>query len=238
MYVLGFLATYFLVSRQHKARGLGLQGKVLQDVIFFLAIGLIVGARLGYVIFYQFPNYSEYLTNPLRIVAILEGGMSFHGGLIGTILAGILYCRYRKLPFWEVADIFIVTAPIGLALGRIGNFINGELFGRPSSVPWAMIFPDGGPIPRHPSQIYEAAIEGVLLFIVLWKLKDLALRPGAMVCFFLAGYGIARFIVEFFRAPDPQIGLLWGILTMGQVLCLIMIVAAVVLWLCLPRAHP
>ena len=166
MYLFGFLAAYFLIRIQPRARRLGLQGALLQDLILFLALGLIVGARIGYVFFYQFSNLSDYVRNPLEIIAIWHGGMSFHGGLIGAIAAGILFCRWRKLPLWEVADTVIVTAPIGLLLGRLGNFINGELYGRPSSVPWAMVFPGGGPIPRHPSQLYEAALEGLVLFLI------------------------------------------------------------------------
>ena len=235
MYLFGFLASYFLIRVQPRARRLGLQGALLQDLILFLALGLIVGARIGYVFFYQFSNLGEYLANPLEIIAIWHGGMSFHGGLIGAIAAGILFCRWRKLPVWEVADTVIVTAPIGLLLGRLGNFINGELYGRPSSVPWAMVFPGGGPIPRHPSQLYEAALEGLLLFLILWVLKDLRFRPGVMVCLFLGGYGILRFLVEFFREPDPHIGLFWGVLSMGQLLCLAMILTAFILWAFLPR---
>ena len=235
MYLFGFLASYFLIRIQPRARRLGLQGALLQDLILFLALGLIVGARIGYVFFYQFSNLGEYLRNPLEIIAIWHGGMSFHGGLIGAIAAGILFCRWRKLPVWEVADPVIVTAPIGLLLGRLGNFINGELYGRPSSVPWAMVFPGGGPIPRHPSQLYEAALEGLLLFLILWVLKDLRFRPGVMVCLFLGGYGILRFLVEFFREPDPHIGLFWGVLSMGQLLCLAMILTAFILWAFLPR---
>ena len=214
---------------------MGLVGSQLQDLIFSLAIGLIVGARLGYVLFYQFPNYLYYLQHPLEIIAIWHGGMSFHGGLIGAVLAGFIFSRRRKIPFWEGADVVLVTAPIALGLGRLGNFINGELFGRASSLPWAMVFPTGGPEPRHPSQLYEAALEGVLLFIILWILKDRSFRPGTMVCLFLGGYGIFRFLVEFFRQPDPHIGLLWGMLSMGQILCLAMIITAAVLWKFLPQ---
>jgi phosphatidylglycerol:prolipoprotein diacylglycerol transferase len=230
MYVLGFLASYFLIKIQPRARRLGLQGRLLQDLVFYLAIGLIIGARIGYVVFYQFPDFGYYAQHPLEIIAIWHGGMSFHGGLIGAVLAGILFCHRRRLPLWEVADTVIVTAPIGLGLGRLGNFINGELYGRPTSVAWAMVFPAGGSVPRHPSQLYEAALEGLLLFVILWGLKGLRLRPGAMVCVFLSGYGILRFFAEFFRQPDPQIGLFWGWLSMGQVLCLTMILAAVILW--------
>jgi len=235
MYVLAFVAAYFLIRRQGRARRLGLQGALLQDLIFYLAIGLLVGARLGYILFYQFPDLSDYLNHPLEFIAVWHGGMSFHGGLMGALLAGFLFCRRRRLPVWDVADTVIVTAPIGLFLGRVGNFINGELYGRPSTLPWAMIFPAGGPIPRHPSQLYEAALEGILLFVFLWKLKDLELRPGAVACLFLAGYGILRFVAEFFRQPDAQIGLFWGLLSMGQLLCLAMILTAIILWMFLPR---
>ena len=235
MYVLGFAAAYFLISKQKRAQRLGLKGAVLQDLFFYAAIGLIVGARLGYVLFYQMSSFSEYLQNPLQIIAIWQGGMSFHGGLIGALLAGILFCRRRRLPYWEVADTVTVAGPIGLGLGRLGNFINGELFGRPTDVPWAMVFPSGGPIPRHPSQLYEAALEGLLLFIILWKLRDREFRPGTLVSVFLVGYGVIRFILEFVRQPDPQIGLLWNVLSMGQVLCLAMIITGFILYRFLPR---
>ena len=233
MYVLGFLASYFLIAGQKRARRLGLQGKLLQDLIFYLALGLVVGARIGYILFYQYANLGYYLHHPLEILAVWHGGMSFHGGLIGVVAAAILFCRLRGLPFWDVADAVIVTAPIGLCLGRLGNFINGELYGRPSSVPWAMVFPTGPPVPRHPSQLYEAALEGVVLFLILWWLKDSKAKPGAMVCLFLGGYGIFRFVVEFFREPDSQIGLFFGFLSMGQFLCLAMILMSIVLWLLL-----
>jgi phosphatidylglycerol:prolipoprotein diacylglycerol transferase len=236
MYALGFLASYFLISRQKRARQLGLQGAMLQNLIFYLALGLIVGARLGYILLYQYMNLGAYFRDPLEIIAVWHGGMSFHGGLIGALVSGILYCRWNHFPLWEVGDVVIVTAPIGLGLGRLGNFINGELYGRPSTVPWAMVFPMGGPVPRHPSQLYEAALEGVLLFFILWKLKNRSFRPGAIVCFFLGGYGVLRFVAEFFRQPDAQIGLFWGILSMGQILCLAMILGAVILWVVLPKA--
>ena len=234
MYVIGFATAYLLIPRQSKARELELKGTRLQNLIFYVAVGLIIGARLGYVLFYQLPNLEEYLLNPLEIIAIWHGGMSFHGGLIGAVLGGYIFCRINRLPFWKTADAVIVTAPVGLGFGRIGNFINGELFGRPSSVPWAMIFPFGGAAPRHPSQLYEAALEGVLLFIILWKLRDRLPKPGSMVCVFFAGYGSLRFIVEFFRQPDPQIGLFLGVFSMGQILCFGMLTVAVILWLLLP----
>ncbi len=236
MYVVGFVLAYLVIPRQSKAKRLGLRGPMLQDLLFYLAAGLIIGARLGYVVFYQWPNLVSYLRDPLEIVALWHGGMSFHGGLIGALIGGGLFCRRRKVPFWEVADAVIVAAPIGLGLGRLGNFINGELFGRPSSVPWAMVFPAGGPLPRHPSQLYEALLEGAALFVLLWWRKDRPAKPGFLVTTFLAGYGVARFAVEFFRQPDPQIGLLGGILTMGQVLSLGMIAGALILRRFLARA--
>ena len=235
MYVLGFLASYFLIGRQERARNLGLQGERLQNLILYAALGLIAGARLGYILFYQFQNLGDYLRHPLEIIALWHGGMSFHGGLMGAVLAGWIFCRRQRLPFWGVADTVFVTVPVGLGLGRLGNFINAELYGRPSTVPWAMVFPGGGPLPRHPSQLYEVLFEGAVLFVLLWRLKDKGFRPGAMVCLFLAGYGALRFFVEFFRQPDPQLGLFWGLLSMGQILCLTMIIAAALLWTILPR---
>ncbi|MCG6879298.1 MAG: prolipoprotein diacylglyceryl transferase [Deltaproteobacteria bacterium] len=235
MYVLGFVSAYFLIGVQEGARRLGLQGKMLQDLIFYMALGLVAGARLGYIFFYQFANLGYYATHPLEIIAVWHGGMSFHGGLIGAVLAAILFCRIHKLPFLQVADAVIVTVPVGLFFGRMGNFINGELYGRPTSVPWAMVFPASPGVPRHPSQLYEAGLEGVVLFIILWMLKDRIEKPGAMVAIFLGGYGVMRFIIEFFREPDAQIGLFMGLFSMGQFLCMAMIVASVILFLLLPH---
>ncbi len=229
MYVLGFIASYLLIPRQDRAREIGLDEETTQDLIFYLIIGLVVGARCGYLIFYQYPNAAFYLHHPLEIIATWHGGMSFHGGLIGCVLAGWWFCRRRKLPFWAVADSVVVTAPIGLGAGRLGNFINGELFGRPSHVPWAMVFPLGGPVPRHPSQLYEALMEGAVLFAILWRLRKHSFGDGMMVAFFLLLYGLFRFVLEFFREPDPQLGTVWGPLTMGQLLCSSMVVAGLLL---------
>ncbi|MBW1680665.1 MAG: prolipoprotein diacylglyceryl transferase [Deltaproteobacteria bacterium] len=234
MYVLGFGAAYMLIRRQKKAKELGLQSEKLQELVFYAAVGLIVGARLGYILFYQFGHWLDYIRNPLEIIAVWHGGMSFHGGLAGTLLAGALFCRSRRLPLWKTADVVVVTAPVGLFLGRIGNFINAELFGRTTTMPWAMVFPGGGPLPRHPSQLYEAFLEGVVLFLFLWWIKDRPFRPGAMVCLFLIGYGALRFLAEFFREPDPQLGLFWGTFSMGQILCTAMIVIGAALWKALP----
>ncbi len=219
MYVFGFIASYFLVRFQLQKKDFGITRGEVEDLYFYLIIGLFVGARLGYVLFYDF---SKYLNQPLEIVAVWHGGMSFHGGLIGVIVASILFCWKKQKSFWNVADLFVVTAPIGLGLGRIGNFINGELYGRITQVPWAMVFPAGGSLPRHPSQLYESALEGGLLFVILWRLKDRNLPRGFLLAFFLILYGIFRFFIEFFREPDPQLGFVLGPLSLGQILCLLM----------------
>ncbi|NLI82454.1 MAG: prolipoprotein diacylglyceryl transferase [Deltaproteobacteria bacterium] len=229
MYVLGFIASYFLIQKQERSRQIGLVGPIVQDLIFYLAIGLILGGRLGYVLFYEFNDYGSYLRNPLEIFATWHGGMSFHGGFIGVLLAAILFCRRRKLPFAAVADSIVVTTPIGLGLGRIGNFINAELLGLPTDLPWGMIFPGGGPLPRHPSQLYEAFFEGVVLFALLWVLRRRPFPDGMMVVFFLFFYGIGRFFIEFVKEPDPQIGYLFTYFTMGQILCAMMVLAAILL---------
>ena len=235
MYVLGFIAAYFLIQKQERSKQIGLVGTTAQDLIFYLAIGLIVGGRLGYILFYEYNDFMPYIKNPLEIIATWHGGMSFHGGLIGAVLAGWIFSRRKGIPFPALADSAIVTCPIGLGLGRLGNFINGELLGRPTDVPWAMIFPAGGPIPRHPSQLYESLAEGLLLFVIMWNLRKKPFKDGMMVAFFLLFYGMIRFIIEFFREPDPQLGFLLGYFTMGQILCTAMIVAAVILMLYLNR---
>jgi len=235
MYLIGFFSSYVLMPRQRRAEELGIRGGVLQDLIFYLAVGLISGARLGYVLFYQYANLWEYLHRPLEIIAVWHGGMSFHGGLIGSIIAGMIFARRRGISFWDLGDMVIVTAPVGLFFGRLGNFINGELYGRVTSVPWGMVFPDGGPSPRHPSQLYEALLEGVLLFIVLWALRNRPRRPGSLLCLFMGGYGLMRFVVEFFREPDAHIGLLLGVMSMGQVLCTLMVLFALLLWVFLKQ---
>lgn len=234
MYAFGFIGSYFLIAAQEKARRLGLYGARLQDLLFFIILGLILGARFGYVLFYQYPNLSYYLERPIEFIAVWHGGMSFHGGLAGAIFAGLLFCKLRGLPAWEIADRVIVTAPVGLFLGRIGNFINGEIYGRPTSLPWGMVFPGAGTTVRHPSQLYEAGLEGVVLFWVLWRLRDTPLRPGVLVSLFLSGYGALRFVAEFFREPDPQIGLFFGTFSMGQVLCFAMILSGLFVWRILP----
>lgn len=224
MYLAGFVASYFLVTYQIRRKGLNIDKDIVLAIYTYLIIGLLAGARLGYVIFYEFPNYLKY---PLEIFYMWKGGMSFHGGLVGSITAGILACRKYKLDFWKISDLLIVTAPIGLGLGRIGNFINGELYGRVTDISWAMVFPSGGPLPRHPSQIYEFLLEGVVLFIILWSLKDRQMSPGIVSAVFLLLYGFFRFFVEFFREPDPQLGFVLGPFSMGQLLSSMMILIGI-----------
>lgn len=235
MYVLGFIATYVLVAYQAKKFHWQKLLDRLDNLNLVLILGVILGGRLGYVLFYN-PFY--YLRHPLEILATWQGGMSFHGGCIGVIVAGAIFCRRQRLDFWKAADLYVVTVPVGLGLGRIGNFLNGELFGRVTDVPWAMVFPGGGRLPRHPSQLYEALLEGVVLFVVLWSLKS---RPwqkpsscwphGSMMALFLILYAILRIFVEQFREPDPQLGTVALGMTMGQLLSVLMLVAGTFLWL-------
>ena len=227
MYVFGFLIAYCLVLYQIRRKNFGLSKPEIENLFFYLIIGLAVGARLGYVVFY---NLGMYFQDPLEIFAIWHGGMSFHGGLIGLVIVGILFSRKNKKSFWKLADLLTVTAPIGLALGRIGNFINGELYGRVTQVPWGMVFPSGGPLPRHPSQLYESALEGFLLFAILWRLKDKKIPEGGILPLFLIFYGIFRFFIEFFREPDAQLGFVLGPFSMGQILCFLMILGGVALY--------
>lgn len=227
MYLIGFICSYLIVKREIKRRGLRVDRDFLENLYFYLILGLLVGARIGYVIFYNLPYY---INHPLEVFAIWQGGMSFHGGLIGVIVAAFIFTKTRKFDFFTLTDMLVITAPIGIGLGRIGNFINGELYGRITDVPWAMVFPEGGPLPRHPSQLYEAALEGVLLFIILWFLKDKFTRSGIISSLFLILYGVFRFFVEFFREPDPQTGYILEIFTMGQILCMLMILFGLILF--------
>ena len=224
MYVVGFIASYLLVRHQIRRYKLTQLAGHFENLNLVLIISLVLGARVGYVLFYN-PGY--YLENPQDILATWQGGMSFHGALAGMLVGGLIFCHRTGLPFWQTADIYIITTPIGLGLGRIGNFINGELYGRESDVPWAMVFPSGGPIPRHPSQLYEAFLEGIVLFSLLWFLKGRYWQrrwpTGSLLALFLIFYGIFRTIVELFRQPDEQLGFLFNFLTMGQLLSSLMI---------------
>jgi phosphatidylglycerol:prolipoprotein diacylglycerol transferase len=187
------------------------------DFVLWVTLGIILGGRSGYVLFYNLPHFAEH---PVEIVQLWKGGMSFHGGFAGCVLAVVLFARRRGISILSLGDITCAVGTIGLFLGRIANFINGELWGRPTDVPWAMVFPGGGPLPRHPSQLYEAGLEGLVLCGVLWLfMRGGALkRPGFVIGAFAVGYSIARIACEFFREPDLQLGFLWGGLTMGMLL--------------------
>ncbi len=220
MYTLAFLLGWPLITARAKRWMPELSSDFIGDLLVWILAGVILGGRLGYILFYQ-SDY--YLSDPLAVLRIWEGGMSFHGGLLGVLIAGWLFTRRRGVDFLALADLAIPAFPIGLFLGRIGNFINGELWGRTTDVWWGMVFPGAGPMPRHPSQLYEAALEGLLLFAVLMWLGRVARPPGTLLGVFLAGYGICRFLVEFVREPDFQLGLLSLGLSMGQWLSLPMV---------------
>ncbi|MND24280.1 Prolipoprotein diacylglyceryl transferase [compost metagenome] len=202
--------------------------EALDDFVIWAALGVVLGGRIGYVLFY---NFSYYLSNPLAIPAVWDGGMSFHGGILGTTVAMILFARSRGIKVWSMFDVIAAGVPVGLGVVRVANFINSELWGRVSDVPWAFYFPNGGPEPRHPSQLYEAFLEGFVLFFVLlllvWVGKKLK-APGFIAGTFVLGYGLSRIIAEFFREPDAQLGYLFGgWLTMGMILSLPMVLIGV-----------
>lgn len=226
MYVIGFAAAYFIVLQVSRRRQNGLTRLEIEDLFAYCILALIIGARLGYCLFY---NFSYYLAHPLKFLAVWEGGMSFHGGLLGLLLAGWIFSVRRKKPFLMLADLGAVAAPPGLFCGRMGNFINGELYGRVTNSAWGMVFPDGGPLPRHPSQLYEAFFEGIVLLIIIYALSFKTKLNGALLAGFLILYGGMRFGIEFFREPDAQLGFVLGALSMGQVLCLGMITAGILL---------
>jgi phosphatidylglycerol:prolipoprotein diacylglycerol transferase len=235
MYIFGFVSSYLLMVYQVKKRALKIERSAIDDLYFYLILGLIVGARLGYALFY---NPLVYLENPLEALALWHGGMSFHGGLLGALIAGLVVMKKKGLPFLTVADLILPTCPVGIGFGRIGNFINGELFGKPSNVPWAMVFPHGGDLPRHPSQLYEAFFEGLALFLILWIYKDYKKREGDVFALFLILYGAFRIFCEMFRQPDDQLGYFFGLFSMGQLLSIVMIGAGLFLrYLYLPKHH-
>jgi phosphatidylglycerol:prolipoprotein diacylglycerol transferase len=202
----------------------------MDDFILWVTIGIILGGRTGYVLFYNLPFFIQH---PVEIFELWNGGMSFHGGFLGCVAAVMLFARKNGIPILSLGDITTGVAPIGLLLGRLANFINSELWGRTadSSVPWAMVFPNGGPLPRHPSQLYEAGLEGIVLFVVLFVMIRMGAlkRPGLILGSFIAIYAFARIAGEFFREPDPQLGFLWGGLTMGMLLSVPMIIAGAIL---------
>ena len=211
----------------------------MDDFILWVTLGIILGGRTGYVLFY---NLDFFIAHPIKIVELWEGGMSFHGGFMGCVVAVILFCWKRGLSILSLGDITCAVGPIGLFLGRIANFINGELWGRPADpdLPWAMVFPNGGPLPRHPSQLYEAGLEGIALFAVLaLMIRAGALkRPGLVLGAFIGFYGLARITGEFFREPDPQLGFLWGGTTMGMLLSIPMVLVGIAIVIAALRRKP
>jgi phosphatidylglycerol:prolipoprotein diacylglycerol transferase len=231
MYLVAFALTYFLVMYRIKDEKFEYTAETIQDLMLWVIMGLILGGRLGYVLFY---NFSYYAHHPWEILLPFDfsggihfvgiSGMSFHGGAVGAIFAGAIFCRRRRIDFWRLADLFCPAIPLGYTFGRIGNFINGELYGRATTVSWGMVFPnDPEGLLRHPSQLYEAFLEGIVLFIVLWTLRKKSPFDGFLLAAYFIGYGLVRFFIEFYRQPDAQLGYYFGFLTMGQILCFIMI---------------
>ena len=237
-YLAAFALFYFLGTRRlHHPPYASLAGaaawtrKDVEDILFFGVLGVVLGGRIGYCLFYK-PGY--YLAHPLEIFALWQGGMSFHGGLIGVLVAMLWWAHARRRPWLQVMDFVAPCVPTGLAAGRVGNFINGELWGRFASpdLPWAMVFPQSGSmLPRHPSQVYQFLLEGLLLFVLLWLYARRPRRLGEVSAAFLVGYGVLRFVAEYFREPDRFLGLLSLGMSMGQWLCVPMVLAGMAMWL-------
>jgi phosphatidylglycerol:prolipoprotein diacylglycerol transferase len=233
-----FLWLATLRTRQPQFAAAGWSRRDVEDMLFWGVLGVVIGGRLGYVLFYK-PGY--YAGNPLEALMVWKGGMSFHGGLLGVIVALALYARQRGRPYFEVMDLIAPCVPLGLASGRVGNFINGELWGRAAdpSLPWAMVFPQSGTaIARHPSQLYQVALEGVLLFVLLWLYARKPRALGQVSGAFLVGYGVLRFVAEFFREPDRFLGPLALGMSMGQWLCVPMVLAGAAIWFWAGRRAP
>ncbi|WP_222435667.1 prolipoprotein diacylglyceryl transferase [Fluviispira vulneris] len=253
MYLIGFMAVYFSCMHWIKKKSLMMTENMLMNLILACILGMLIGARSAYVFIY---NWDLYKDHPLDAIATWEGGLSFHGGIVGVSLALLIFCRKYKIPFFHLSDKLALVVPIGIGMGRIGNFFNGELWGRPisSHVPWAIIFPDGGPLPRHPSQIYQSLAEGWGLFLTLFIISRFKQKEGTLSACFVIFYGFYRFIVEYFRAADPQLNYYslttftweplsrlgqlqwWQYVTMGQILNILTILAGI-LFLFLTRRN-
>lgn len=226
MYLVGFVSAWLLLSFRSRNPARGFTQDQVSDLVFFAALGAIIGGRLGYMLFYDFNNM---VSNPLLIFQTWKGGMSFHGGCLGVLIA-MFWCAHKfKKPFLALTDFIAPAVPVGLGAGRIGNFINSELWGRTTDVAWGMVFPNGGPLPRHPSQLYEFALEGVVLFLILWIFSSKPRPLGAVSGLFALGYGVFRCSVEFFREPDAPIGYFFGWVTEGQLLSIPLILVGILL---------
>ena len=239
MYLVAFFVIYLLVIHRIRDEKFAYSKETIQDYFVWAIAGLLIGARLGYVLFY---NLEYYAAHPLYIIFPFDmssgfrfvgiSGMSYHGGLVGIVLASTWFCRRRAIDFWRFADLFCPAIPLGYTFGRIGNFLNGELYGRVTDIWWGMYFPlDPLLRLRHPSQLYEAFFEGIFLFAILWSIRKKSRFDGFLLGLYFVGYGAVRFLIEFVRQPDSQVGLVVGMLSMGQVLCLAMIILGIVVML-------
>jgi phosphatidylglycerol:prolipoprotein diacylglycerol transferase len=232
-YIFGILfgwlyARAIICNQRNWAGPAPLKVEDFDDFILWVTLGIILGGRTGYVLFYNLPYF---IAHPLEIFQVWKGGMSFHGGFLGCVAAVIGFATIRRMPVLSLGDITCAVAPVGLLLGRLANFVNGELWGRPADIPWAMIFPHGGPFPRHPSQLYEAGLEGLVLLMVLGLMVRAGAlrRPGLILGAFAATYAVMRSFCELFREPDPQLGFLWGGMTMGMLLSIPLFIAGILL---------
>jgi phosphatidylglycerol:prolipoprotein diacylglycerol transferase len=240
MYLVAFGAAWWLGTLRAKKPNSGWTAEQIADVVFYGAMGTVLGGRIGYTLFYGFEKFAH---DPLSIFRVWEGGMSFHGGLMGVLVAMWLFGRKHKRHFFDITDFIAPLVPVGIAAVRFANFINGELWGKVTDLPWGMVFPTGGPLPRHPSQLYEMFLEGIVLFIIVWFFSAKPRPRMAVSGVFALGYGCFRFLVEFIREPDAQLGYLaFGWVTMGQILSTPLIILGVaLLWLAYrgkPKSHP
>ncbi|MBP9036957.1 MAG: prolipoprotein diacylglyceryl transferase [Candidatus Cloacimonetes bacterium] len=228
-YVLSFILAFILYKPFLKKRNIKLTKEQYESIIFYMMLGVILGGRLGYILFY---NLRYYLSHPIMIFAVWEGGMSFHGGALGVIIAGLIFCHKHKLNFYAMADSAIPIVAIGLGLGRLGNFINAELYGKPTNLPWGMIFPGSDGAVRHPSQLYELILEGIVMFVITYFLLKKLKKEGVVFWSFIGLYGIFRFLIEFVREPDDldfytRSGYIFGFMSIGQFLSLLMMIIAI-----------